>query len=123
MLPARLLPASAIILGLLAPALAQQQPALREADDDLVVAAFNRSVDDIEDADLLNAAGEEIGEVEEVLVDASGQAVAIVADVGDFLGIGDKEVIIGLDRVEMRGDDLVTSLTREELTGLPIWDD
>ncbi len=123
MLPARLLPASAIILGLLAPALAQQQPALREADDDLVVAAFNRSVDDIEDADLLNAAGEEIGEVEEVLVDASGQAVAIVADVGDVLGIGDKEVIIGLDRVELRGDDLVTSLTREELAGLPIWDD
>lgn len=123
MLPARLLPASAIILGLLAPALAQQQPVLREADDDLVVAAFNRSVDEIEDADLLNAAGEEIGEVEEVLVDAGGRAVAIVADVGDFLGIGDKEVIIGLDLVELRGDDLVTTLTREELAGLPIWDD
>lgn len=123
MFPARLLSASAIVLGLLGPASAQQQPGLREADDDLVVAAFSRSVDDIEDADLLNAAGEEIGEVEEVLVDAGGEAVAIVADVGGFLGIGDKDVVIGLDRVELRGDDLVTSLTREELDGLPLWDD
>jgi hypothetical protein len=112
----------AMILGLVGQAVAQQQP-LREAEDELVVPAFNRSVDDIEDADLLNAAGEEIGEVEEVLVDADGRVAAIVVDVDGSPGIGDKEVIIGLDQLELRGDDLVTSLAREQLDGLPRWED
>ena len=43
------------------------------ADDDMMVQPFNMSVEDLEDADLVDPAGEEIGEVEEVLVDANGK--------------------------------------------------
>ena len=70
MLSTRLLPVATLILGIAAPAFAQQQ-ALREAGDAFIVPGFDRSVDDIEDADLFNAAGETIGEVEDVLVDGN----------------------------------------------------
>jgi hypothetical protein len=73
--------------------------AYKEAeDDDMLVQILNRTVDDIEDMDLKNADGDKVGEVEEVLIDASGQPVAIAVEVGGFLGVGDREVVLGLDR-------------------------
>ena len=69
--------AAATALALAPLAVAAQQTvdvtAYQEAeDDDMIVQPFNLTVDEIEDMDLKSAAGEEIGEVEEVLTDASG---------------------------------------------------
>ena len=109
---------AAVALALAGPALGQTQTqTLREADDDVMVPAFDRSADDLDDADLLTASGERIGEIEALLIQPDGQPTAFAAD------IGDREVIIALAQVQMRGDDLVTGLTREQVAALPVWDD
>ncbi len=46
---------------------------------------------------------EDVGPVEELLIDESGQVVAVVVGVGGFLGIGEKNVAIGWDEVTISG--------------------
>ena len=67
--------------------------------------------------------GEEIGDVDEVLVDASAKPVAVSADVGGFLGLGEKVVVIGLDQVSQDGDHLKVSMTKEQIEALPAFED
>jgi len=97
---------------------------LREAAGDLMIQPFNLPSTELEDMNLLSNTGDEIGEVEKVLVDDNGQPVAITAEIGGFLGVGQKIVVIGLDRLQLKGDDepdLATTLTKEELQGLQAW--
>jgi len=120
--------AAVLTLSVVAAAAQAQQAAvtatdLKEVEDEsLMVQPFNLSVDAIEDMDLVGPNGDEIGDVEEVLADASGQPSGIAAEVGGFLGIGDKTVVIDLDQVRVENERLVTSLTKEQLEALPEWD-
>jgi hypothetical protein len=118
--------AAAVALAPLA-ALAQQtadSAVYKEAeDDDMVVQPFNISVDEIEDMDLKNQAGDDIGEIEEVLVDGSGQPVAVAVEVGGFLGIGEHEAVLGLDQLTVMDDHFVTALDKDAVEALPHWDD
>jgi hypothetical protein len=125
MLPVRFLPAiAAALLANAAPAQAQPTgTVLREAGDDVLVQPFNKPAEDLEGTDIVTQGGDEIGEVKHVLMDAGGQPVAVAAEVGGFLGIGQKMVVIGLDRLQPKDDDLATTLGKEELQGLQAWDD
>jgi hypothetical protein len=125
MLPVRFLPAiAAALLANAAPAQAQQTgTVLREAGDDVMVQPFNKQAEDLEGTDIVTQGGDEIGEVKHVLVDAGGQPVAVAAEVGGFLGLGQKMVVIGLDRLQPKDDDLATTLSKEELQDLQAWDD
>jgi sporulation protein YlmC with PRC-barrel domain len=73
--------------------------------------------------DVYSTNGEEIGDIDEVLVNASGQPVAVSVEVGGFLGIGDREVIVQLNQLRLDGQRFVVSLTREQIEALPRWDD
>ena len=87
---------------------------LHDAEDKAVmVAPFNMSIDDLEEMGIYGPNGEEIGEVDEVLVDATAKPVAVAAEVGGFLGLGEKDVVIGLDQLTQDGDHLKVSLTKE----------
>ena len=119
---------AALALALAPLAAAAQQgldvATLEEAeDDDLVVQPFGVTVDDIDDMDLMNADGEEIGEIEEVLLDAGGQPVAVSVEVDDFLGMGEREVVFALDQLQLADDDFVTSVDKATVEALPEWDD
>jgi hypothetical protein len=92
-------------------------------DESMVVQPFNLAVDRIDDMDVYGANGEKIGEVDEVLMNAAGQAVAVSVEVGGFLGIGGREVIVSLDQLRLEGERFVTSLTKEQIEALPRWDD
>lgn len=76
-------------------------------------------------ADVMSAANEDIGDVNDVLFDMQGQGVAIVVGVGGFLGIGEKNVAVPFERLTVsrddEGDDIVISLdtTRDELNAAP----
>lgn len=110
--------------AIVVPALAHAQataPVLKEADDDVMVQSFNMSASDLEDADLVDASGNEIGDIETVLVDASGAPVAVAAEVGGFLGMGEKTVVINLDQLQLKDDEVVTVLTKEQLGALTPW--
>jgi len=89
---------------------------LREPTGEVMVPPFNLSSTEVEDMNVLSNTGEEIGEVQKVLVDENGQPVAITAEIGGFLGVGQKIVVIGLDRLELKGDeepDVATTYTKE----------
>ncbi|MBL9058613.1 MAG: PRC-barrel domain-containing protein [Mangrovicoccus sp.] len=73
----------------------------------------------------LRADWPEIGEIEDVVLDSSGQMVGVVADVGGFLGIGDKHVLLPIGRTMIlpHGDDgkyvLVSRETEDTLKAMP----
>jgi PRC-barrel domain len=118
--------AALLLLAVAGPAQAQQASStvLREATGEVAVPPFNRSSTELEDMNLLSHTGEEIGEVGKVLVDEDGQPAAITAEVGGFLGVGEKTVVIGFDRLRLEGEDepdLATTLTREEMQSLQAW--
>jgi hypothetical protein len=97
---------------------------LREAPGEVMVEPFNLSSTEVEDMNILSDEGEEIGEVERVLVDGNGQPVAITAEIGGYLGVGQRIVVIGLDRLRLKGEDepdVATTHTKEELQGLQSW--
>ncbi|WP_426123642.1 PRC-barrel domain-containing protein [Pararhizobium sp. PWRC1-1] len=67
--------------------------------------------------------GEAIGDVNDVVINADGGAEAMVIGVGGFLGIGEKDVAIGFDRVSWSDRDgqriIVVAATKEELQAAP----
>lgn len=66
-----------------------------------------------------------VGDIEDVLLDRNGQMVGILAEIGGFLDIGDRDVILPLENVRIVGGgedrqfNYVTNLTEDELEALP----
>jgi sporulation protein YlmC with PRC-barrel domain len=59
-----------------------------------------------EDFNLVNTAGEDLGEIEELLIDLEqGQVVYGVTDVGGFLGIAEKSVAVPWERFQFAAED------------------
>lgn len=114
----------ALLVVLAAPAAAQTAPQLMEVEDEsMIVDPFGIDVDGFEDTDIVDASGDVIGEVDEVLMDAEGRIVAVSAEVGGFLGVGDKEVVIDLRMLVADGDRLRIDMTEDQVEALPAWDD
>lgn len=114
----------ALLALLAAPAFAQTVTPLVEVEDEsMMVDVFGVDVDTLEDTDIVDASGETIGEVDEVLMDDEGLIVAVSAEVGGFLGLGDKEVVIDLGMLTQSGDKLAVDMTEEQVESLPAWDD
>jgi sporulation protein YlmC with PRC-barrel domain len=69
--------------------------------------------------------GETIGSINDLVIDADGQILGVIVEVGGFLGIGKKEVAISWDSIEHRmnekGDEHVftVSTTKDALTNAP----
>jgi hypothetical protein len=64
------------------------------------------------------ANGEEIGEVSDIVSRQGGSSPEALVGVGGFLGIGERDVAIPLDRLQMQGDRLTTTMTKDELTAM-----
>ena len=66
---------------------------------------------------------DDVGSVSELIIDESGQIVAILVGVGGFLGMGEKDVAIGWDHVTLSGtgddQDLRVDVTGDELRSAP----
>ncbi len=77
----------------------------------------------LDDMKVVGANGDKIGEINEVLIDPSGKVIAVAVEAGGFLGMGDKDVIVGLDQLQLQGDHFVTSMTKEQMKALPQWKD
>lgn len=78
------------------------------------------SADDLVGADLNNAAGDEIGEIEDLLVGPNNDVTLAVVEVGGFLGMGSKHVALELEKInKLNGGDYTIAMTKEQLEGLP----
>jgi sporulation protein YlmC with PRC-barrel domain len=78
------------------------------------------------DATVQSTEGENIGEVNDIVVNSNGTIEGVVIGVGGFLGIGERDVAVRLDQITIQqqegdADDLtfVLNATREELEDAP----
>jgi sporulation protein YlmC with PRC-barrel domain len=79
--------------------------------------------DEIVGKTVVSQQGEEIGEIDEVIIDTSTDQQLAVIDVGGFLGIGEKSVAVSFDQLQLSDDGRVQSdLTRETLQSQPEYD-
>lgn len=83
-------------------------------DDDRMVQPWNISVVRAEDMDLYSPAAQKIAGVEEMLQDPSGRITALVVQI-DVPGADDREVVVGVDQVNLQGERLTTGLTADQL--------
>ena len=78
------------------------------------------------DTKVTNAAGETIGDINEVLIDKDGKVVAVVLGVGGFLGVGERHAAVTFSSLELtrdaNGNPLVrVDVTKDQLKSQPEW--
>lgn len=91
------------------------------------------SADEIIGADVYHAndTDEDIGDVEDILLDDQGQVSALVINAGGLWGMGGDEVVVDIEHfsleTERDGDDvshrILVDATEEELENFPSYDD
>jgi hypothetical protein len=105
---------------LLTATVAQAAPAF----DDLRPLQGGWSAAKILDARVRSADGEDVGEIEDLVLSANAEVVAAVVSVGGVLGVADKLVAVPYSdlRVWSDGETLAISLTRAEADAAPAYD-
>jgi len=73
---------------------------------------------------LYNGSDENLGDINDILLDKDGRVRAVIVGVGGFLGIGEKDVAVNFDAIEPRTDEdgdisLYLSATQEQLEAAP----
>lgn len=76
------------------------------------------------DHDKVDPNWKQIGEIEDIVLDRSGKLVGVVAEVGGFLDIGDKHVMLRVGDVDLvpvddRSYSLITRYSEEQLEAMP----
>ncbi len=89
------------------------------------MAPEERTVDNLMGADVYGAEGEQIGNVEDLVMGSDNQISHVVLDIGGFLGIGSHTVALSLDEVDVIWNDqdgdvrIQVPMTQEQLEQLP----
>lgn len=79
---------------------------------------------------IFNGTGEDaetVGDVNDIIMTPDGRAVAVIAGVGGFLGLGEKEVAVSIDELAWQTDAdgdhvLVGEFSKEDLENAPAFD-
>ena len=81
------------------------------------------SADEVIGRDVVNMNGEDVGEIEDIVLDQNDAKFAVIS-VGGFLGMGDKSVAVSLDELKLGENDaiLMSEATEEQLKDLPEYD-
>ncbi|MCB8820171.1 PRC-barrel domain-containing protein [Microvirga rosea] len=66
---------------------------------------------------VISANNESIGDINDVIVDRNGQAVAAVVGVGGFLGIGEKDVAVPFNSLEFATREQVNAMNNADNSG------
>ncbi|WP_428030672.1 PRC-barrel domain-containing protein [Ancylobacter sp.] len=75
--------------------------------------------------DIDNAANEDVGEIEDLVLDSGMQVKGLVLSVGGFLGVGSRYVVVPPSAIKVTFDNAAnewkggTTLTRDQLKGMP----
>src|SRR5215211_7332416 len=84
-------------------------------------AARQFSVRELEDMNVYNARDNQLGEVEDVLIGPNNQTYLVVG-FGGFLGLGERRVVLPLDRFQLQNDRLIVQgMTEDQLKALPAY--
>ena len=88
-----------------------------------MVPSLSMSVDEIDGMDIYDSTGERVGEVDDILMSEDGNVSAASLDIGGFLGMGERDVVLPLESLTKTDDGLVTTLTKEQLESLPEYEE
>lgn len=75
----------------------------------------------IEEMDAISETGEDIGQIEDLIVSEDGSIVAVTAELGGFLDIGDTHVSVPWSAVEMSADGIMLPVTDENINDFTIF--
>jgi hypothetical protein len=103
-----------------------QRSTLQEIKDNNAMASnLNINRKDLSGMTIYGSDGKKIAGVNKVLGDSSNSVKAVTADVGGFLGVGSKEVVIPVDKLRKGAekDSLQVSMTKDEIQNLDQWAD
>jgi len=83
--------------------------------------------DNLDGTAVYGANDERVGEIGDVVLTTDGKVDAVIIDVGGFLGIGEKEVAVGMDKLQFMTDGdnnhyLYTNFTKEQLEAATAYD-
>ena len=109
--------------GLMTGGAAMAQTAWVEVSDNVHVAAFGAIADQVDDWDVHDASGVEIGEVEEVVGPDADTPTALVVDFEGNAGYADRDVVIPIEEFSLEGRRLVLNATPETVSGFEVWKD
>ena len=109
--------------GLMTCGAAMAQTAWVEVNDNTHIAAFGAIADQVEDWDVYDASGTEIGEVEEVVGADAGAATALVVDLDGKAGYADRDVVIPLDQFTRENNRLMLNAPPEAVSAMEAWKD
>jgi hypothetical protein len=115
-------PAALLSASLLAGSAVAQTATLVEVDDDAMIAALDMEADDVDDADVFDAAGTEVGEVEEVVGTDAMTPTALVVEF-DVDAYGGEDRLIPLEHFSMQNDRLTLSLDAAAVAGMTVYED
>ena len=97
---------------------------------------YNHQADEMRASKLIgttvrNDANENVGEINELILDKDGKVVAVVVGVGGFLGIGEREVALDYKSLRFEQDTSATAragtkvaklnVTKDALKNAPAW--
>ena len=85
----------------------------------------NKTANDLIGQSVVNQNGDNVGEIYDIVLNASDQAVLAIVSVGGFFGFGEKNVAIPFEQLQPGENEtiLLSTATEEELKALPEYDD
>jgi hypothetical protein len=74
---------------------------------------------------VVNNEGDTVAEIVDMVKRPDSDEIFALLSVGGFLGLGEKEVAMPLDRFDVGEDQqiILSNATEEELTNMPDWED
>lgn len=113
----------ALAAGTLIAGTALAQGALVEVNDNVQVPQFSAIADDVDDWDVYDAQGTEIGEVEEVLGTDPNTPTALAVDFDGNGGYADRDVIVPIDQFSQENGRLILRADAAAVTQMETWND
>ncbi|MCD7107936.1 PRC-barrel domain-containing protein [Rhizobium sp. DKSPLA3] len=117
-----LVAATALIASTATAALAQT-PAFVKVADATVLPGLNVTADDLEGMHVYNAAGQRIGEIEDVVGSEATVATGVAIDFDKTSGLGREHRVVPLSGLKQDGLRLVVDLDAAKAAALPVFDD
>jgi sporulation protein YlmC with PRC-barrel domain len=71
--------------------------------------------------DVYGMSGNDVGEIENLLIDPNGRVQAAIIEFGGFLGIGDNEVAVPWDQLKITADRVMINMSEEQIRAQPRW--
>lgn len=113
----------ALAAGTLMASAAHAQGALVEVGDSVQVAPFTATANDVDDWDVYNSEGVEVGEVEEVVGTDANTPTALVVDFDGDGDYPDRDVVVPLDQFTQQNGRLILNADAAAVGEMPVWRD